>query len=202
MKLTSLFFFFSTTTTFHRRNSVSSSVSDLVGSPLEISVDNIVTIEELRMQLGSCFTCGVSWAEDHVSLDCSECGGYSMERPCPLCDGCCGATWKRDFAMVRMVNIEGYELSFVPNHPSLLPFQSHASGNARWLGCCPQTNANSVAVSSMQSSSSNLLGMLANGAAAAAAVAVKGGNNTCSAATGQLMAHELCARLEKLSAQT
>lgn len=63
-------------------------------------MDNIVTIEDLRMQLGSCFTCGVSWAEDHVSLDCSECGGYSMERPCPLCEGSCGATWKRDFAMV------------------------------------------------------------------------------------------------------
>lgn len=63
-------------------------------------MDNIVTIEGLRMQLGSCFTCGVTWADDHVSLDCSECGGYSMERPCPLCEGSCGTTWKRDFAMV------------------------------------------------------------------------------------------------------
>lgn len=64
-------------------------------------MDNVLTIEELRAQLGSCFTCGVSWTDDHVSLDCSECGGYSMERPCPLCDGKCGVQWKRDFTMVR-----------------------------------------------------------------------------------------------------
>ena len=71
-----------------------------MGSPLEISMDNVLSIEELRQQMGSCFTCGVSWTDDHVSLDCSECGGYSMERPCPLCDGKCGVQWKRDFAMV------------------------------------------------------------------------------------------------------
>ncbi|XP_037052250.1 protein pinocchio isoform X1 [Bradysia coprophila] len=93
--------------------SMSSSLSDLVGSPLEISVDNVITIEDLRAQMGSCFTCGVSWTDDHVSLDCSECGGYSSERPCPLCDGNCGMVWKRDFNM------------------------SHTSGKARWLGVCP-----------------------------------------------------------------
>ncbi|XP_013107650.1 protein pinocchio isoform X2 [Stomoxys calcitrans] len=93
--------------------SMSSSLSDLVGSPLEISMDNVLTIEELRQHMGSCFTCGVSWTDDHVSLDCSECGGYSVERPCPLCDGLCGVQWKRDFTM------------------------SHACGKARWLGVCP-----------------------------------------------------------------
>ncbi|XP_051153842.1 protein pinocchio [Leptopilina boulardi] len=74
--------------------------------------DTILTIEELRAQLNSCFTCGVSWSEDHVSLDCSECGGYSLQRPCPLCDGHCHSTWKRDLTM------------------------SHASGKARWIGEC------------------------------------------------------------------
>nr|XP_014086554.1 protein pinocchio isoform X2 [Bactrocera oleae]XP_036225490.1 protein pinocchio isoform X2 [Bactrocera oleae]XP_036225491.1 protein pinocchio isoform X2 [Bactrocera oleae] len=93
--------------------SMSSSLSDLVGSPLEISVDNVLTIEELRQHMGSCFTCGVSWTDDHVSLDCSECGGYSLERPCPLCDGQCGVLWKRDFTM------------------------SHAYSKARWHGVCP-----------------------------------------------------------------
>jgi hypothetical protein len=44
--------------------------------------------------------CGVSWHEDHVSLDCRECGGYSLERPCPLCDGRCNSVWKRDLTMV------------------------------------------------------------------------------------------------------
>ncbi|XP_004526606.1 protein pinocchio isoform X1 [Ceratitis capitata] len=93
--------------------SISSSLSDLVGSPLEISADNVLTIEELRQHMGSCFTCGVSWTDDHVSLDCSECGGYSLERPCPLCDGQCGVQWKRDFTM------------------------SHAYSKARWHGVCP-----------------------------------------------------------------
>ncbi|XP_016939719.1 protein pinocchio isoform X1 [Drosophila suzukii] len=96
----------------HHNLRLSASVPDLVGSPLEISMDNVLTIEELRQHMGSCFTCGVSWTDDHVSLDCSECGGYSLERPCPLCDGQCGVQWKRDFAM------------------------SHACSQARWVGVC------------------------------------------------------------------
>ncbi|XP_029160505.1 protein pinocchio isoform X1 [Nylanderia fulva] len=74
--------------------------------------DTMLTIEELRAQLNSCFTCGVSWSEEHVSLDCSECGGYSLQRPCPLCDGRCHTSWKRDRIM------------------------SHASGKAKWVGEC------------------------------------------------------------------
>lgn len=74
--------------------------------------DTVVTIEELRAQLNSCFTCGVSWIAEHVSLDCSECGGYSLQRPCPVCDGRCHVTWKR--------NLTG----------------SHASRKARWTGKC------------------------------------------------------------------
>ncbi|XP_017061068.1 protein pinocchio isoform X2 [Drosophila ficusphila] len=96
----------------HHNLGLSASLPDLVGSPLEINMDNVLTIEELRQQMGSCFTCGVSWTDDHVSLDCSECGGYSLERPCPLCDGQCGVQWKRDFAM------------------------SHACSQARWVGVC------------------------------------------------------------------
>lgn len=81
--------------------SMSSSLSDLVGSPsLDLSSDTVLTIEDIRAQMGQCFTCGVSWTDDHVSLDCSECGGYSMERPCPMCDGSCGQVWKRDFTLV------------------------------------------------------------------------------------------------------
>ncbi|XP_034101100.2 protein pinocchio isoform X1 [Drosophila albomicans] len=96
----------------HHSLGLSASLPDLVGSPLEINMDNVLTIEELRQHIGSCFTCGVSWTDDHVSLDCSECGGYSLERPCPLCDGQCGVQWKRDFAM------------------------SHACRKARWVGVC------------------------------------------------------------------
>ncbi|XP_068140386.1 protein pinocchio isoform X1 [Drosophila tropicalis] len=104
----------------HHNLGLSASLPDLVGSPLEINMDNVLTIEELRQHMGSCFTCGVSWTDDHVSLDCSECGGYSLERSCPLCDGQCGVQWKRDFAM------------------------SHACSQARWLGVCmsyPESSA-------------------------------------------------------------
>ncbi|XP_033226941.1 protein pinocchio isoform X1 [Belonocnema kinseyi] len=101
-------------------SNVSLSCHSLCGSVDESSLqeshpqyqDTILTIEELRTQLNSCFTCGVSWSEEHVSLDCSECGGYSLQRPCPLCDGRCHTAWKRDLTM------------------------SHASGKARWIGEC------------------------------------------------------------------
>ncbi|CAG2056906.1 unnamed protein product [Timema podura] len=97
----------------HRSSSIGS-----LGSSLEElhhyfnSSDAVLSIEELRLQLNSCFTCGVSWHDEHVSLDCRECGGYSLERPCPLCDGRCNSVWKRDLTM------------------------SHATGKARWEGEC------------------------------------------------------------------
>uniref|UniRef100_A0A1B6FP82 Protein pinocchio n=1 Tax=Cuerna arida TaxID=1464854 RepID=A0A1B6FP82_9HEMI len=72
----------------------------------------VLSIEELREQIYSCFTCGVRWLEDQVCLDCKECGGYSLERPCLRCDGNCDALWKRDLTM------------------------SHACGKARWNGQC------------------------------------------------------------------
>lgn len=46
------------------------------------------------------FSCGVSWQQDHVSLDCRECGGYAMARPCPDCNGTCQSEWRRNLAAV------------------------------------------------------------------------------------------------------
>ncbi|XP_075213490.1 protein pinocchio [Lycorma delicatula] len=98
----------------HRSQSFGSvsSLDDLHNSCYSSASEAVLSIEELKLQLNSCFTCGVSWYEDHVSLDCAECGGYSLERPCPLCDGQCSSTWKRDLTM------------------------SHACGKARWEGEC------------------------------------------------------------------
>lgn len=98
----------------HRSQSFGSisSLDDIHGSFYSTASEAVLSIEELRLQLNSCFTCGVSWIEDHVSLDCSECGGYSLERPCPVCDGQCSSIWKRDLTM------------------------SHACGKARWEGQC------------------------------------------------------------------
>ncbi|XP_076307345.1 uncharacterized protein LOC143223349 isoform X2 [Tachypleus tridentatus] len=82
--------------------------------------NNMLTIEGLRNHYNSCFSCGVNWYEDHVSLDCPECGGYAMQRPCPECDGQCESTWRRDLAA------------------------SHNTKQAKWEGECrksrPQMN--------------------------------------------------------------
>ncbi|XP_053662759.1 protein pinocchio [Anopheles marshallii] len=159
--------------------SMSSSLSDLVGSPSLGAVfdfhssDAVLTIEELREQLGSCYTCGVSWTEDQVSLDCSECGGYSLERPCLICEGICGQLWKRDFTM------------------------SHACGKSRWQGVCTKFPAQMIQLqSSAPLSSCASFGShhQLTGCAAAA-------NNGASTASQQhFLQQELCARLEKLSA--
>lgn len=70
---------------------------------------NVLTLEELKSHYSSCFTCGVSWNDDHVSLDCFECGGYSMHRPCPICEGKCQRTWTRDVAMSHAMNKAHWE---------------------------------------------------------------------------------------------
>lgn len=193
--------------------SMSSSLSDLVGSPSLGAVfdfhssDAVLTIEELREQLGSCYTCGVSWTEDQVSLDCTECGGYSLERPCLICEGICGQLWKRDFTMVGVTTI--LPRLFIPstrcsNTPVLslsllLPLQSHACGKSRWQGVCTKFPAQMIQLqSSAPLSSCASFGshhQLTGCAAAAAA------NNGASTASQQhFLQQELCARLEKLSA--
>ncbi|KAL1465874.1 hypothetical protein WDU94_005400 [Cyamophila willieti] len=94
----------------HRSHSYNS-ISSLEENNL-YNTEPVLSIEELRVHLNSCFTCGVSWYEDHVSLDCGECGGYSLERPCPMCDGRCQAQWKRDLTL------------------------THTTGKAKWSGQC------------------------------------------------------------------
>ncbi|KAK3876320.1 hypothetical protein Pcinc_018886 [Petrolisthes cinctipes] len=104
------------------RNENSGSVDgiDLMTSPDYHHLDShqtpieppMMTLEDLRSQYNSCYTCGVSWSDNHVSLDCRECGGYSLERPCPLCDGKCRNSWRRDVSM------------------------SHSVGKAHWEGEC------------------------------------------------------------------
>ncbi|XP_050078287.1 protein pinocchio isoform X2 [Anopheles maculipalpis] len=161
--------------------SMSSSLSDLVGSPSLGAVfdfhssDAVLTIEELREQLGSCYTCGVSWTEDQVSLDCTECGGYSLERPCLICEGICGQLWKRDFTM------------------------SHACGKSRWQGVCTKFPAQMIQLqSSAPLSSCASFGSHHQLATGCAAAANNGSNSTAS--QQHFLQQELCARLEKLSA--
>ena len=45
--------------------------------------------------------CGVRWDLQQFTFDCSECGGYAMERKdCPICLGACNSVWERDVLAV------------------------------------------------------------------------------------------------------
>lgn len=86
-----------------RSSSMSSSLSELASSSLDLasSQHDTLNLEDIKIQLSQCcLTCGVCWKEDHFSFDCTECGGYSMFRPCLTCGGRCGALWTRDFVLV------------------------------------------------------------------------------------------------------
>lgn len=70
-----------------------------IGQPMLSSpMQQYLTIEELRASRNSCWLCGCNWQQDHVSLDCPECGGYALTRPCPNCDGKCKQIWRRDLS--------------------------------------------------------------------------------------------------------
>uniref|UniRef100_U5ECU8 Protein pinocchio n=1 Tax=Corethrella appendiculata TaxID=1370023 RepID=U5ECU8_9DIPT len=161
--------------------SVSSSLSDLVGSPYDVSSDAVLSIEDLRAQMGTCFTCGVMWTQDHVSLDCSECGGYSLERPCMLCDGKCGQSWKRDFNM------------------------SHACGKARWQGICPKYPTPVLTIQSVPNTNTNINNNNNSTTNSCSNLSTSFTNqiqstpSTCHHANQQFLQQELCIRLEKLT---
>ncbi|XP_037957408.1 protein pinocchio [Teleopsis dalmanni] len=182
----------------HHNMSVSS-ISDMVpNNPYEVNGDNVVSIEELRQHMGTCFSCGVSWNDEHVSLDCSECGGYALTRSCPVCEGRCNIKWQRDFTM------------------------SHALGKARWQGTCtiypeilphllesPEITMHSkfalapfsaAGISSAPATTETL-----NSSSVSADSITSSSNNLSVHATTQTqlrLAQELCARLEKLQAGT
>lgn len=76
---------------------------------------SMLTLEGLRSHYNSCLSCGVNWSDNHVSLDCSECGGYAMQRPCPECEGVCRSVWNRDISA------------------------THSSRQAKWKGHCQRS---------------------------------------------------------------
>lgn len=82
-------------------------------------MQHYLTIEELRLARNSCWLCGCNWQQDHVSLDCPECGGYALSRPCPNCDGKCEQVWKRN------INT------------------THDSHKATWIGQCSMLHTTS-----------------------------------------------------------
>ncbi len=42
-----------------------------------------------------CPLCGADWGAGEVGPECECCGGFALERPCPICAGQRGAVWKR-----------------------------------------------------------------------------------------------------------
>lgn len=115
-----------------RSVSVSSSLSDIASSSLDLSSSDTLNLEDIKMQLSQCcLTCGVCWKDEHFSFDCSECGGYSMIRPCLNCGGACGALWTRDFALVSF-SFTNYATYFAINASFLIFFYFLESR----LPCC------------------------------------------------------------------
>lgn len=102
--------------------------NQLYQETMTASSQHYLTIEELKSARTSCWLCGCNWQQDHVSLDCPECGGYALSRPCPSCDGQCKQMWKR--------NING----------------THDRHKASWVGEC--TIGSAIATSSSPSTSS------------------------------------------------
>lgn len=92
-----------------RSVSVSSSLSEMASTSFDFSSSDTLNLEDIKAQLSQCcLTCGVCWKDEHFSFDCSECGGYSMIRPCMGCGGTCGALWTRDFALVNIFYIRTF----------------------------------------------------------------------------------------------
>ncbi|MCB1358742.1 MAG: hypothetical protein KDK53_20355 [Maritimibacter sp.] len=42
-----------------------------------------------------CPSCGADWGDAEASNDCPVCDGWALARPCPICNGTCGAIWTR-----------------------------------------------------------------------------------------------------------
>ncbi|KAH7953301.1 hypothetical protein HPB49_007006 [Dermacentor silvarum] len=103
------------------------SIEDLAEQELLAQGADAVTLEGLKSLYNCCFTCGVSWSEDQASLDCAECGGYALHRPCVHCNGSCGGAWSRDLVA------------------------SHKLRRAQWIGECKKAPQD-AAVSQSQDS--------------------------------------------------
>lgn len=103
-----------------------------------------LTIEDLRVALNSCWLCGCNWQQDHVSLDCPECGGYALTRPCANCDGQCQQVWRRningshDYHKALWVG----ECRLEGRQPDCCSGSTGASGGA---GATPQTGSSTEA---------------------------------------------------------
>ncbi|ELU16065.1 hypothetical protein CAPTEDRAFT_155984 [Capitella teleta] len=62
-------------------------------------VNRLMSSPEYQTKITRCHLCWSVWFKRECSSSCLECGGFAMQRPCPICNGRCGAVWKRDVEM-------------------------------------------------------------------------------------------------------
>lgn len=110
-----------------------------------------ISIEDLQLARNSCSLCGCNWQQEHVSLDCPECDGYSLSRPCPECNGKCKTVWKRNISAThdrhRAVWLGQCPLASGQSGKSIA---QRDCPSAIWFGCCPldaESHAGSKAAS-------------------------------------------------------
>lgn len=62
-------------------------------------VATLLRSEELAAAMGPgravCPACGSDWGMAEARGDCPVCDGWALVRPCPVCEGRCGALWDR-----------------------------------------------------------------------------------------------------------
>jgi hypothetical protein len=74
--------------------------------------------------MATCASCGADWTAGDFTLGCEECGGATLEVPCPLCGGACGRVWRRAVD------------------------DSHHAGVAHWSGRCGRADGPAAATNS------------------------------------------------------
>ncbi|XP_064652515.1 protein pinocchio-like [Lineus longissimus] len=65
------------------------------------AVGNLVESDEYKQMMNTCSSCRACWFLNQWSMDCVECGGHALVRPCPICLGNCGQVWRRDIKMTH-----------------------------------------------------------------------------------------------------
>lgn len=63
------------------------------------AVQDLMSSPEYQRVYTRCQLCWCSWSDGQFSTNCFECGGYAMNRSCPVCLGKCGSIWTRDVDM-------------------------------------------------------------------------------------------------------
>ncbi|PVD32222.1 hypothetical protein C0Q70_07654 [Pomacea canaliculata] len=62
-------------------------------------VEQIMQSEAYQRRIATCHLCGQCWYDNKFRVGCHECGGFPLQRACPVCDGQCGSQWTRNIKL-------------------------------------------------------------------------------------------------------